>query len=210
MRTSIVAGLMVLLSGLSVSARAEPPAVRFYADLGYAQGGDPLVTGYWVNSSGQTTGSVSLNAGDGYVLALGADLRLADRWTLQASAGYETKRVTAANANIIFDRYPLELLGFYDLTQHWRLGAGMRKTLYPYVTATDAVQGIPGSGAYDSTPGPVVEVQYLFNDAPLQSRGIVSGVHLRWIQESFSQTDANGVLQTRRGDHAAIGLFFYY
>jgi hypothetical protein len=207
MRKFIAAGLLALLSA---TASAQAPTIRFYADLGYAQGGDPLVSAYWVNGSGQVTGGVSLNAGDGYVMALGGDMRFADRWALQASLGYESKRVTAANANLIFDRYPVELLAFYDLTPRWRLGAGVRKAMYPFVTGTDAAQGWNGTGAYDSTPGPVVEAQYLFNEAPLKTRGIVSGVHLRWIQESFSQTDSNGVLQTRKGDHAAIGIFFYY
>lgn len=207
MRSLLSATVLALASTV---ASAQVPTFRFFGDIGYAQGGDSLVNAYWVNGSGQYAGAINLNAGDGYVISLGADMRLADRWTVQANVGYETKRVAGANANLIFDRYPVELLGFYEPTPNIRLGAGVRKSLGAIVTATDAAQGIAGSGSWDSTPGPVLEFQYLFNEAPRQSRGAVTGLRARYVQESYSQTDSTGVLQTRSGNHAELGLFFYY
>lgn len=197
--------------GLScVIAQAEAPRLRWYANLGYAMGGDPLVSGNWVDGTGQVVGSFDIKAGDGYVMALGADVRLGDRISLQASIGHQSKRLAGADANISFERNPAELLGFYSITTQIRLGVGVRKSLNARVTGSDRAAGFSGVGPYESSPGAVLELQYLFNDPSSQGRAIVTGLQLRVVKESFRLSDGYGSTEDKKGDHVALGLLFYY
>lgn len=203
MKKLLMASLMV---AASAAAHAEAPRVRAYANVGYGMGGEALVSGRYTDGSG-----FELLAGNGWVMAVGADLRISDSISIQASAGQQRNRINAANADFDFQRYPIELLGFYALSEQVRLGLGARKVYNAKLTGTDAGYGWAGTGNYDSNVGAVLEAQYLFSPPSLTERKLVTGVNLRFVKENFTlAAESGGTGVAKRGDHVALGLVFYY
>jgi hypothetical protein len=196
----------LLLACAAATVYAEVPRVRLYTNVGYGLGGDTLLSGQYIGGSG-----FRLRTGQGPVLAVGADIRLADRLTLQGSLGYQRDSMEAANGNVSFHRWPVELLGFYSINQQVRVGMGVRKTQNVKVKAEGVGAGIDIEGSYNSSAGAVLEVQYLFDVPATVDRKLIVGMHLRYVQESFTQEDSGtGPKEKKKGNHVALGLVFYY
>lgn len=198
--------MALLMVAAGAAAQAEAPRLRAYGSVGYGMGGEALVSGRYTDGSG-----FELLAGNGWVMAVGADLRITDNITVQASVGHQRNRINAANADFDFQRYPVEVLGFYAPSEQVRLGLGARKAYNAKVTGTDAGYGWAGTGNYDSSVGAILEAQYLFSPPSLTERKLVTGVNLRFVKENFTlTTESGGTGVAKRGDHVAIGLVFYY
>ncbi|MEK9802138.1 MAG: hypothetical protein VW475_01885 [Curvibacter sp.] len=186
-----------------VAAQADAPRVRLFGSVGYGFGGDALVSGNWTDGT-----PWDLKAGQGTVLALGGDLRLTDSFSIQGSAGYHRNSVDGTNGNVVFTRVPVELLGFYALTDQVRLGLGARKSQSAKVQGGGVAASV--SEPYESTAGAVAEVQYLFSAPSRSERSPLFGVYLRYVKESFKAKSASWDDQKRDGSHMALGLMFYY
>lgn len=196
------------LACAAMAAHAEAPRLRLYASAGLGFGGDPLMRGTWVDGNGQQTGTWDLKAGKGTSLALGADLRVTDRFSLQASMGYQRESVDGVGSNFVFSRVPVELLGFYSLTDRLRLGLGVRKT---------QSAKIQGGGTYDylnepyeASGGAVIEGQYLFGTPSRTERAPMFGMYLRFVNETYKARRIAWDAKERSGDQLAFGLLFYY
>ena len=202
MKNWLIASIITL--GCAV-AQAQSPMVRFHGAVGYSVGGDTLASGKYTDGT-----SYSVSAGQGLLLALGADFRVADKVTIQATVGHHQDSVYASNGEIAFKRSPVELLTFYDMTEQFRLGGGLRKAQNAELTATGAAVGIPGTGAYESTVGLVLEGQYFFNSPPSspEERKPRWGLGVRIVGESYKPT--NGSTGSRDGSHLAVSMLFYY
>jgi hypothetical protein len=200
----ILTGLILMVAALA--AQADAPRVRFFGSAAYGWGGDQLVNGSYTDGT-----SYELLAGTGWTYSAGADLRLSKNFYLQASLGQQRNRVTASNGEFNFQRTPIEFLGFYSVTDQWRLGAGVHKTYGAKLTGTGVAAGVSGTGSYEGSVGAVLEVQYLFW-APSQSeRAAIWGMNLRFIKEKFTLADADGGTgEAKNGDQMVIGLVFYY
>jgi hypothetical protein len=194
-----------MMAATAVAAQAEAPRVRLFGSLAYGWGGDKLVSGTYVGGS-----DFELLAGTGWVMAIGGDLRITDSIALQASLGQQRNRVVASNGEFDFFRNPVEVLGFYSVSEQLRLGLGVRKNYNAKVTGTGVASTYAGTGNYDSTTGAVLEGQYLFS-APKNERSFVSGLSLRFVRENFKLAeDSGGTGEEKRGDHMALSVFFYY
>ena len=198
--------LMGLSMGLAaMAAQAQAPTFRLFGSVAYGMGGDALISGSY--SGGP---SYELLAGTGWTWTIGGDMRLSERITLQASVGQQRNRVPGSDGEYDFQRNPVELLGFYALSDQVRLGGGARKVYSAKLTGSGVVAGAAGTGDYDSTAGAVLEGQYLFT-APKNERSFISGVSLRFVRENFKLSEASGGTgEEKRGDQIAVGLFFYY
>jgi hypothetical protein len=203
MKKSLI-GLALACAALGASADA--PRVRMYANVGYGFGGQPLIDGIWVNSSNQQTGTWDIKTGKGTVLALGADLRITDRFSIQGSMGYETDSVEGVNGGYKFSRVPVELLGFYSVTERFRLGGGVRKVHSTHIQGHGDAAG--DHFAYVHSGGAVLETQYFFSEPSQTSREPLFGMYLRYIQESYKLRDQQS--EKKDGNHFALGLMFYY
>lgn len=189
----------------SAVAQAQSTGVRFHAAVGYSVGGDTLASGTYTSGN-----SYSISAGKGVMLALGADFRLDDKLSLQATVGHHQDTAAASNGEIAFRRTPVELLGFYDLSERIRLGGGLRKAQNAEVTASGAAIGWAPVGTYESTLGVVLEGQYFFNSPPSspEERKPRWGLSVRLVTESFKPV--NGVTGSKDGSHLGLAMVFYY
>lgn len=205
MKKSLI-GLALACAALGASADA--PRVRLFASAGYGFGGDPLLEGTWVDSNGQQTGTWDLKAGKGTTLALGADLRVTDRLSLQASMGYQRESIDGVGSNFVFSRVPVELLGFYSLTDRLRLGLGVRKTQSAKIQGGGTYDYI--NEPYEASGGAVIEGQYLFGTPSRTERAPTLGVYLRFVNETYKARRTAWDAEKRSGDQLALGLLFYY
>jgi len=188
-----------------IVAHAQAPAVRLVGTMAYGFGGDTLASGTYTNGN-----TYEVNAGKGVQFAVGADFRVSEKVTIQGSIGYHSDAATATNGEIAFKRTPVELLAFYDVSNQFRLGGGVRKSNDAEVTVSGAAVGAAAAGKYNSTTGTVLEGQYFFSPTTYaaDSRKAQMGLNLRYVSESF--TPASGVTGAKSGNHVAIGLVIYY
>lgn len=195
-----------MMAAAATVAQAQAPSVRFLANVGYSAGGDTLASGNYVSGA-----SYSINAGKGAIMALGVDFRVAEKVTLQATVGHHQDGTNASNGEIAFKRTPIELLGFYDMSENFRLGGGLRKAQNAEVTATGAAAGISAAGSYESTVGAVLEGQYFFNSTRYSAaeHKALWGVGVRFVNESFKQSN-NSTASSKSGSHLALSFLFYY
>jgi len=192
------------LACAAVVAQADAPTLRFFGSVGYAVGGDPVLSGTWLESGDRW----NLRAGRGSTVALGADLRLTDRFSIQGSTGYHRDSIDGRDAAFSFTRVPVELMGFYSWTERLRVGLGMRKSQSAKLQGQGTYDWL--NRAYESSTGAVVEGQYLFGAPSRAEREFVVGMYLRYVNENFKAVDASWDTRKRDGRHIALGLMFYY
>ncbi len=182
-----------------VGAQAQESKVRLFGSLGFAFGGDTLVSGTYTNGD-----SFSVKAGDGLLLSGGLSYAISDKVDLQGSVGYQSASTTASNGKIDFTRYPVELLALYNIDNTWRVGGGVRSATSPKLS-TSGVAGALGSYEFTPSVGAVLEAQYMFNANP--SSKAKMGINVRYVTESFEEN----VSKTKvKGDSLGLGLVIYY
>lgn len=199
MKKWLIGSMIVLACAV---AQAQAPTVRFHGNLGYSVGGATLASGSYTDGT-----SYRVSAGTGLILALGADFRVTDTVTLQATLGSHVDQTNASNGEIAFKRSPVELLAFYDMSEKFRLGGGLRKAQNAELTATGAGLTVVTPGAYESTMGVVLEGQYFFQPYSAE-RKARWGLGVRLVSESFKRV--SGSADTKDGSHLGVNMLFYY
>lgn len=200
----VLAGLVVC--GACALAHAEDSNWRFFAAAGMSNGGDTIASGTITTVGSGSVVPFEIKPGTGTQFRVGADYRLSEGLRLQGSIGRAVSDPMGMNGSMEFTTTPVELLGFVNLTDAFRLGGGLRKT-YARMTASGVSAGWSGVGDYSSTLGTVLEAQYLFSTSeakPSTSKPQL-GLSVRWVNESFSH-DAD----TFSGRHYEVGVAFYY
>lgn len=194
------------LATTALAAQAEEPRMRLFGSVAYGHGGDQVAAAQYSNGA-----DIELRAGSGWTWTLGADLRLAGPFSVQASIGQQRKRLVGANFEWDFVRNPVEVLVFYSVTEQVRLGLGVHKTYN--ARFTESGSSFDAFAEYEGSTGAVLEGQYFFN-APTNNRALRVGMNLRLIREDFTRTNyytgTQATSAEMRGDQIALGLFFYY
>ncbi len=189
----------------TTSAESVGPASpwRLVGQGGFSFGGDTLVSGNYSNGD-----SFSIKAGGGLLLAGGVEYSLHPDWSLQATVGWHWDSTEGSNGNIEFTRFPLELMGLYSLNPQWRVGLGVRSATGAKLKATGVARSFVSDTGFNSSPGAVFEVQYLFGDRPQTSerRGQM-GLSARYVTEGFKPKPSGSEV---KGDHLGLGVVFYY
>jgi hypothetical protein len=130
MRSTVLLASFLLIPSLVRSQDPTParstagsgPTLGFALDLGFEFGGDDFLEVYFTNG-----GSQKLRAGQGGTLAVGGILRpsAASPLSLRGTVGFKFVTTAADNANIMFTRIPVELVGSYSFPNAVRVGAGV-------------------------------------------------------------------------------------
>jgi len=120
-------------------------------------------------------------------------------WSLQTSIGYHSDSVGDYDDAITFDRYPLELIPFYNFGNH-RIGAGLSYHLSPELDLKD-IRG--PKVEFDDALGWLVEYDYSFSG--WENSGFALGIRYMWIDYEVNEVD--GIRRSGfefDGNHAGI------
>src|SRR5262245_28206956 len=105
-----------------LAAQAQERSVRGVLGLGLTGGGDTLATVVYTDGS-----TDSIKAGGLVHVFGGAEFSLGSAVTMQATIGYHVDETSgASNGSLRFSRYPVELLGHFQVAPQVRLGGGAR------------------------------------------------------------------------------------
>jgi len=187
-------------------ALAQANEWRFYGFVGNGFGGDTIAEGTYIN----TGGSWSVKTGLGLQYKVGADYRVAPNVTVQGSFGHQKSTTQASNGEISMTTQALEFMGFYDLSPSVRLGGGIRTLTVAEVKATGVGSGFAGAGSYNSTPGAVVEFQYVLDETERRKGAGPGqfGISARYVNEKLTHSTNN--TSGKDASHFDLGLFLYY
>jgi opacity protein-like surface antigen len=181
---------LVALAALGAPAQAQTPSVRPFLGIGLTGGGEELAS--FDLSSGRTD---TVTSGGLVEFKAGVDWHLSGPYSLRASVGYHVDDSTASNGSFRFERYPVELLGFWSGGNNFRLGGGLRQATAARTTGSGLASGLDAS--FSASLGLVVEAEYFFSP-----RVAVSG---RGVMETYrvNRVDISG-------NHVGVGLNFYF
>ena len=161
--------------------------LRFVFGAGLTLGGDKIATAYYDDDT-----ELNIKGGDSIQLMVGADYRFNPQFSVQGTIGYHVDQSRARNGHMRFDRVPLELLGYYHVSEKVRVGGGLR-----YVTSVSfSSSGASDVGDFDFTDstGAVAEIEYAYSPRV--------GFRLRYANDKFEEKISRIPV---KGDH--VGLF---
>jgi len=179
--------IAVALASLnSAQAQSQEPAnpMRFFVGMGLTHGGDKLADVQYTDGT-----NVSITTGDLVAFNAGIDYQVTPEFSFQGSIGYHGDNASAENGSMRFQRYPVELLAYYQVAPQWRVGGGVR-----YVTGakfTSSGAAYVGNYSFKGNVGAIIEGEYLV--------GNHWGFKLRYVSEkvtekiSGTKLDANHV-----------------
>ncbi len=149
--------LSMLLLALSSVSYAE---TRLALDMGLHFGGDELAE-VFISDGYYYQYEESIDAGELLSLSIGAEIDLTEIITLQATIGYKIDSVSGDNADVHFERFPLNVMVFSN-NGPWRYGGGLTYHLDPsFETSGDLAQP---DIAFDDAVGFVAEVDYFLTE----------------------------------------------
>ncbi|MBV1774541.1 hypothetical protein KSF73_02310 [Burkholderiaceae bacterium DAT-1] len=203
MKKAVLGGCLVLAS-LAAYADEQTPMMteqanykpfRFIVQAGLTGGGDKLAT---VETS---KGTDKLYAGNLVQLGAGVVFQSQDYpIALQATLNYHVDNRHYKNGDATFSRFPFEVLGFYQFSPQWRIGAGIRH-IGTAKLKLDA-DGASESAEYAGENSSVIELGYAMND-----RVWLSG---RYVHETLKLQKYNGIDVSRHQlttDGSHVGIF---
>ena len=185
---TLAAAAILLLGMITVVAEAENEEANlsrmdWFVGFGLTHGGDELAE-VEVEYDGDNHDE-DLRAGELITLAAGIVVYFPlPEWSLQTSIGYHTDAVGDYDDDITFDRYPLELIPFYNFRNH-RLGAGLSYHLSPELDLKEI--GGP-KVKFDDALGWLVEYDYSFSG--WEKGGFVVGVRYLWIDYEVDKVNS--------------------
>ena len=208
MRNKIVTAAAVFMLGMATFAAAakEPEngtRMDWFVGFGLTHGGDELaeVEVYYDDDSHDE----DLRAGELITIAAGIVVYFPmPSWSLQTSIGYHTDDVGDYNDDIKFDRYPLELIPFYNFRNH-RLGAGLSYHLSPELDLKEI--GGP-KVEFDDALGWLVEYDYSFSG--WENGGFALGVRYLWIDYEAEKTSNIRGPSSVDGNHIGIHVDYMF
>ena len=205
MRSIAIAAIAIAItsSAAAQSRDASLPSAspwQFFGSIGwnFGDGSSDLVKGTYTNGS-----PFAIKAGNGLAVAAGASYALNTSTDVQVSVGHERTSTSSPDGEFAFTRVPVELLGFYNLGDHWRLGGGLRLATSARLESSGSVAAV-GNYTFSPKPGYVLEAQYLTkrHANPLGRFGI----SFKLVDESFEYAPTN---YTAKGHHLGVSLVYY-
>lgn len=182
------------IASLSQNAAAQDMGkqLRFTVGAGLTFGGDKLATASYTNG-----GDIDIRAGSMVALAAGADYRISPEVSLQATVGFHVDDATARNGDVRFQRFPIELLAYYNVSPQWRIGGGARYVSSAKLSSSGAAY--VGNYTFEDTVSGVLEGEYAMSSS--------IGIKLRYVQEKFERK-----VDGRKFDANHVGILanFYF
>lgn len=171
-------------------ADGQGHGARLAVISGVTGGGDSLaLVSYTNGAEGKVTAGGLFQAG------LGIDYRVNEMFSLQASVSRHLSDESSVSGGARFSRLPLELIAYANLSPSWRVGVGARYATRAKLRFSNG----GGNRDFDSTPGGLVEVEYLMEGA--------LGLKLRYVVERFDEKLGATRIE---GRHAGAFLNYYF
>jgi hypothetical protein len=189
---SLVAAALMAL-GLAGAAQAQDePTVRPLVGMGLTVGGDKFATISLSNGDEE-----DIKAGQFLQFYAGLRYKAVPNFSVQATIGYHVDDTSAQNAKFKFARYPVEVLGHFNVAENILLGGGIRFANSPKLS----VGGDLGSGSisFKNAVGFVVEGEYLVSPQV--------GLKLRFVGEEYEAKSFPGTVD---GSHVGFMANFYF
>jgi hypothetical protein len=164
---------------------------HFLLGMGLSGGGDKLISTRYTNGD-----TVNIHAGGLIYFTAGVDYRVTPEFSLQATANYQVERANANNGNIKFERFPAELIGYYQPNPAWRVGGGVRYASGQKLSGSGVASGMDAS--FDNSTSTVVEGEYFVNPK--------LGIKLRYVHETIKSSGYGDI----DGSHAGLSANFYF
>ncbi len=170
---------LVVLFCASTAMADEAAGFSPLVFAGITNGGDDLAKIKYENGD-----SAKISAGELLMLGGGVNYQFAESpINVQAAISYFFDNQDAKNGDATFERWPVDLLGFYNAGNH-RFGAGLSYHMNPEFDASlDGYDSI--NVDFDNALGAVVEYGYKF------SGGFVLGLRYTSIDYSSSKVDGD-------------------
>jgi hypothetical protein len=166
--------------------------MHYLVGLGVTAGGDKLANARYTNGS-----NVDIKAGGGVVFTAGIDYRVSPAFSLQGTLNFHVDDTNATNGSIKFQRFPVELLGYFHPAAQWRVGGGVRYVSSPKLSSSGVAGGI--NVAFKDTVSGLVEVEYMWTPK--------ASVKVRYVNEKF---EAKGYAGEIKGNHIGISGNYYF
>lgn len=170
---------------------AEPKPLAFLLGAGFSAGGDNLATAHYSNGD-----SIDIDAGKGVYLTAGANYRFHPLFSLQASINFHVDDTSAKNGSVKFQRFPIELLGYYHINEQWRIGGGVRYVSSPKLSGSGYASDLDFE--FDNTTSGVVEGEYFYNPKV--------GIKVRYVKEKFKAARVSDI----NADHVGVSVNYYF
>lgn len=175
-----------------VVPQPPPPPTRFLFGVGVSGGGDQLASARTPDGS-----TAHIHAGGLAYLSAGVDYHFTPAISLQGTINYQVDSAGDRHGDVTFERFPIELIGYYQPNPLFRVGGGVRYTTSPKLSGSGDAGG-RGDVNFDNTTSAVVEAEY-FVDWDL-------GVKLRYVHETFKAPGYGKV----DGSHVGLSFNFYF
>jgi hypothetical protein len=186
-------GTALALASLGAHAYDTSRPLRFVLGTGVTFGGEKLATVTYTNGDEQDIRSGGLVA-----YYAGLDVRATELMSFQATIGYHVDTSAgASNGSVRFTRVPVEVLGYFHVDDHIRLGGGVRLVGSPELKGRGVASNVQQK--YDNTTGVILEGEYAF------TRWL--GVKLRAVSESYRPSNGGA---RANGDHVGAYVNFYF
>ncbi len=146
--------IFVVISSTNIfSQNSDSTNAKFLLDLGLHYGGDDIATIQFQNGDEQ-----EMLAGQGLTLAIGGEFRIPDfKYAIfRTTIGLKYSTTAADNANIMFLRYPLNLMAFAIPVDDFRIGLGATSHLGAVLKGDGFFEDVE----YESSFGPRIELGY--------------------------------------------------
>lgn len=169
----------------------EPSPARFLVGMGLSGGGDKLVSARYTDGD-----TVNLHGGGLIYFTAGVDYRFTPEFSLQGTVNYHVDQANARNGDIKFQRFPVELIGYYHPNPSWRVGGGVRYAASPKLSSSGVASGLDAK--FDDATSAVVEAEYF------SSPNV--GFKLRYVNEKYKSRGFEDV----DGSHVGISANYYF
>jgi hypothetical protein len=193
MKKSVISfATMIAALGSAQAQTVSPPSnpLHVVAGIGLSGGGQELANVRYTNGDSQT-----IRAGSGVYFTGGLDYRVTPEFSLEATANFHVDDTHARNGSVRFQRFPLELMGYYHAGPQWRVGGGVRYVTNAKLTSSGAAAG--DDYKFDNSTSAVFEVEYFWTQN--------FGMKVRYVNEPLK---AYG--QDVRGNHVGVSGNFYF
>jgi hypothetical protein len=192
MKKVFLGAALTLAAAFNAQAADAASPFKFLIGAGLTFGGDTLATVQFDDGS-----SDNIKGGGLVHLYGGAEYRLGDQVSVQATVGYHVDNSSAASdGSLRFSRIPVDLLAYYHVNDKVRLGGGVQVVNGPEIKGSGVASSVHVE--FENSTGPVIEGEYLFSPH--------IGLKLRYVSHTFK---VKGTNIEADGNHVGV-MFSYY
>lgn len=187
-----VAALFAIVGSAQAQWAAPAPSpLRPLVGLGLSGGGDELASVTYTNGD-----TYHVKAGALMYLTAGVDYRVSPQFSIQTTVNYHFDRANGKNGDIKFERFPIEVIGYYQPNAQWRVGGGVRYVSSAKLSSSGVIAGLDVK--FDNTTSAVVEGEYFF--------GPKFGMKVRYVNETYKAAGYKDI----KGNHVGVSGNYYF